>query len=120
MRGARTEGRSIIIPATGVTTLPKFLLMFMERIAAIWVAHGVAFDASNQSVVFFFRSNRSLIGSMNDAISQVRLVEETAREENRPMDWKEMEVYLNQTPYGSIKYDRPRERLKGLLSEAAC
>jgi hypothetical protein len=53
---------------------------------------GAIFDTDNQGVVFFSRSSRSLIGSMNDAVSQISFVEETGRMENRDMDWAEMEA----------------------------
>jgi len=109
---------SIIIPATGLTTLEKLLPVFLERVAEVWCSHGVAFDPSNQNVVFFSRTNRSLIGSMNDAISQMRFVEEGARLDGKPMDWGEMEDYLNKMPYGAMKYDRPKERLAQLLAES--
>lgn len=109
---------SIIIPATGVTTMAQFLPIFLERVAEAWATHDAEFDPSNQNVVFFSRSNRSLIGSMNDAVSQMHFSERMAREEGRPMDWNEMEDYLNQMPYGAMKYDRPKERLARLLAES--
>ena len=108
---------SIIIPATGVTTLAKLLPVFLQRVGEVWASHDAEFDPSNQNVVFFSRSNRSLIGSMNDAVSQMHFSERMAREENRPMDWNEMETYLNRMPYGAMKYDRPLERMAKLLAE---
>ncbi|MFV1995940.1 MAG: hypothetical protein ACC661_10940 [Verrucomicrobiales bacterium] len=108
---------SIIVPATGVTTLAKLLSIFLKRVEEVWAAHGVAFDPSNQNVVFFPRSNRSLIGSMNDAVSQMHYRERMAREESRPMDWGAMETDLNEMPYGAMKYDRPRERMAKLLAQ---
>ena len=106
---------SIIIPATGLTTLEKLLPVLLGRISEVWSAHGAGFDAANQGVVFFSRSNRSLIGSMNDAVSQIRFVDETDRMGGREMNWVEMETYLNRMPYGAMKYDRPSERLAALL-----
>ena len=107
---------SIIIPATGLTTLEKLLPVLLQRISEVWSAHGAAFDVANQGIVFLSRSNRSLIGSMNDAVSQIRFVDETCRMENREMDWVEMETYLNRMPYGAMKYDRPCDRLAALLA----
>jgi hypothetical protein len=54
---------------------------------------------------------------MNDAISQIRFVDETGRMENREMDWVEMETALNCMPYGALKYDCPRDRLATLLGD---
>ena len=106
---------SVIIPASGVTTLPKLLPIFLNQVAEVWGSHGVGFDPLNQSVVFFSRSNRSLIGSMNDAVSQMHFSYRMAREENRPMDWDEMATALNRMPYGALKYDRPLDRMAELL-----
>jgi hypothetical protein len=106
---------AIIIPATGLTTLEKLLPILLGRIAEVWSAHGAGFDSANQSVMFLKRSNRSLIGSMNDAVSQIRFVEETCRAEGGEIDWAEMEANLNRMPSGAMKYDCPQERLAALL-----
>lgn len=107
---------AVLIPATGVTTLEKLLSVFLGRIAEVWKAHGAAFDPLNQQFIFLSRSNRSLIGSMNEAIFQVRCEEEMAREGNRPVDWTEMETRLNRMPYGAMKYAYPREMLAAALA----
>ena len=106
---------AILIPATGLTTLEKLLPVFLERVSGVWGAHGVAFDSMNQSLAFFPRSNRSLIGSMNEAIFHIRCEEEMARDGGRPMDWTKMEHRLNRMPYGSMNYQFPTERLAALL-----
>ena len=82
---------TIIIPATGVTTLPKFLGIFLDRVAGIWASYGATFDPANQQVLFFPRSNRSAIGSMNDAVSMMHFAERLAAEEKKPPDWGELE-----------------------------
>jgi hypothetical protein len=108
---------AILIPATGLTTLEKLLPVFLERVAGVWGAHGVAFDSMNQSLAFFPRSNRSLIGSMNEAIFSIRCEEEMARDGGRPMDWTQMEARLNRMPYGAMKYAYPREMLAAALAK---
>ncbi|MFT7541553.1 MAG: hypothetical protein ACI9K5_002523, partial [Gammaproteobacteria bacterium] len=95
----------------------KLLPILLQRIYDIWSAHGASFDTDNQGVVFFSRSNRSLIGSMNDAVSQIRFAEERGRMDDREMDWVEMETTLNRMPYGAMKYDCPRDRLAALLGD---
>lgn len=108
---------AILIPATGLTTLEKLLPVFLTRVAEAWAAHGAAFDPLNQSVAFFPRSNRSLIGSMNDAIFHIRCEEEMARDGGRSMDWTQMEARLNRMPYGAMKYAYPREMLAAALAQ---
>lgn len=108
---------SIILPAAGLTTLEKFLPVFLERVAEVWISHGVAFDPSNQSVVFLSRTNRSLIGSMSDAVAKIRFVEEAYRFDGKPMNWREMEDYLNRMPYGALNYYHPDKQLRKLLAE---
>ncbi|NLT69535.1 MAG: hypothetical protein GXX91_02420 [Verrucomicrobiaceae bacterium] len=108
---------AILIPATGITTLETFLPLFLGRVAEVWAAHGAEFNPLHQSLAFFSRSNRSLIGSMNDAILQVRRTEELARLEGLPMDWAKIESNLNGMPYGALQYDRPKRRMAALLAE---
>lgn len=107
---------SILIPATGLTTQEQLLPVFLERVAEVWRAHGAEFDPLNQQLAFFSRSNRSLIGSMNEAIFHIRCQEEMAREGKRPVDWTEMETRLNRMPYGAMKSAFPREMLAAALT----
>lgn len=106
---------SIILPATGLTTLEKLLPVFFDRVAEVWSANGVDFDAANQSVLFFLRSNRSLIGSMNDAIRMIRFADEHARDAGEEMDWPNMENDLNGMPYGALPDTFPDVALAKLL-----
>jgi hypothetical protein len=106
---------SMIVPATGVTSLADILRIFLDQVADVWGSHGAAFDPSNQDVLFFSRSNRSLIGSMNDAASMMRYAEELAREEKTPADWDEVEGHLNRTTYKAIGRARPRDLMAELL-----
>lgn len=106
---------SVIIPATEVTTLPKFLGIFLGRVAEIWASHGATFDPANQDLIFFPRSNRPLIGSMNDAVSMMHLAERLAVEEKKTLDWGELEDHLNRTFYKAIGRARPRDLMADLL-----
>ena len=106
---------TVIIPATGITTRPKFLGIFLDRVAGIWEAHDATFDPANQQVLFFPRGNRSLIGSMNEVVFQMRDADEDARHGGEPFSWEEIEAHFNDMPYGAMKYARPKDMMAVLL-----
>ena len=109
---------SVVIPATGVTTLAKLLPLFLERVEGIWGGFGANFDPLNQSLIFLPRTDRSRTGSMNDAIRCSRHMAEIASYEKLPMDWERMEQQLNRTPYKALDYDSPEKKMAELFGEA--
>ena len=98
---------SIIIPVKGVTTFSAFLPIFLERVEEIWNAYGSSFDPGNQVVGIFRRTNRSLIGSMNEAVRLLRFDVEEARAEGVEPDWGGFESSLNQTPFMAMNPSFP-------------
>lgn len=109
---------SFIIAAKGITTAEGFLKEFLPRVAEAWKARHAEFDASNQSIVFVRRSNRSVIGTMNDFIWLIRVNAEAAFEEGKPWNLPEMEESLRRTPCGALGYDRPVDKISALLGPA--
>lgn len=101
---------TLILPATGVKGFPALWLRLHGRIGEVWARHGVAFDPDNQTVILLSRTNRSLSGSMNDAIQLIYFYDDRARAEGRELDLVTMEARSNQTPYQALKYEWP-ERL---------
>ena len=101
---------TLILPATGVKGFPELWLKLLGRIGEVWTRHGVDFDQDNQEVLLLSRTNRSLIGSMNDAILLIRFYADDAWDERREFDLGEMEARSNQTPYKALGFERP-ERL---------
>jgi hypothetical protein len=106
---------SLIIRAKGVTKLEKLLPLFLSRVQEVWQMHGSALDPQNQSILFLPRRDRSLIGSMNDAVRHIKMLADIAHFEGRLVDWKELETYLQSTPFRAIEYDSPDRRLKTIL-----
>jgi len=64
-----TSLSTIIFPLKGIRNFEVFLPQMMARVAELFGKHGKGFDGSNQTVVILPRSNRSIIGTMNDAKS---------------------------------------------------
>ena len=106
----------ILIPAKGITTLEKLLPLFLARVRQVWSDHGVEFDDKNLSLGFLPRSDRSLIGSMNDAIHQIRCYAEMGLKIDDPTGLAEIEDRLHKTPYSSLGYGFPDRKLNELLS----
>jgi hypothetical protein len=76
----------------------------------VWQRHGSAFDSQNQSILFLTRKDRSLIGSMNDAIQHIKLLGQS-----QEITLKQIEDYLQSTPFSAISYDSPEQKLKAVL-----
>ncbi len=105
---------TLILPVTGVKGFPELWLKLLGRIGEVWKRHGVDFDPDNQAVILLSRTNRSLIGSMNDATQLLQFYDAHARDERRELDLEMMEARSNQTPYKVLKYEWP----EGLLAKA--
>jgi len=105
---------TLILPTAGMKGFDGFLMRFIERVAEEWTRHGLEFDPNDQTVMVVRRSDRSRIGSMNDAIQLMRFHHELAREEGEQLDLGDMERRSNQTPYKALGYDLPIERLQRL------
>lgn len=106
----------LIISAKRITSLDKLLPLFFTRIREVWNLHSVAFDDLNQSVLFMPRANRTLIGSMNESIRQIKSLTETASDQDS-LSIQEIEDYMQQTPYSALEHIFPDRSLKKLLSE---
>jgi len=56
----------VVIPLKGLT-FEKFLPIFLQRAARLFIQAGGSLETQNQTVVILRRTDRSLIGSMNGA-----------------------------------------------------
>ncbi len=97
----------LILPVAGVKGFPELWLKLLGRIGEIWKRYGVEFDLANQTVTLLSRTNRSLIGSMNDAVMLIQIYDENAKDEQKELDLVAMETRSNQTPYKVLKYEWP-------------
>ena len=109
---------TLLMPAKGLTSIEAFLGAFLPRVAATWREHGASFDPDNQEVIVLKRSNRSRIGSMNDAIKMVKFHHVYDQEEHPGYTPMDMHTRLNEVPYKALGYDSPARLLPKLLQGA--
>ncbi len=100
---------TLVIPAKGAKSLGELWLRLVGRIAETWWKHGVEYDPGNQTVIVLPRTDRSRIGSMNDAIRMFRW----HRADGAELD--QLERRSNGTPYKAVGYGFPRNLLASLL-----
>lgn len=108
---------TILMPARGLTSIDSFLKAFLPRVAQVWHRFDAEFDDQNQQVIVLKRTNRSLIGSMNDAIQATKFHFEYIREESHDFGPIDIEERLNMVPYKAREYMAPFELLPKLLGK---
>ena len=106
---------TLVFPVTGVKGFPELWLRMLARIAEVWMKHGAEFDPNNQSVIVLPRTDRSLIGSMNDAVALIRFYNDLANEERMELDLADMESRSNMAPYKALGYEHPDRLLARML-----
>lgn len=99
----------LVLRVAGVKTFEDFWRGFLLRVAEVWAQNGAAFDPANQTVAVLPRTDRSRIGSMNDAILGFRWL----LSQGDPPD--DLGALSNQTPYKAIGYQFPGSLLRQLL-----
>jgi hypothetical protein len=108
---------TLLMPARGLTSIDSFLKEFLPRVAEVWQRYDATFDARNQEVIVLKRTNRSLIGSMNDAIHATKFHYSYTRNETHSFGPTTIEERLNMVPYKAIQYSAPFQLLPKLLAE---
>ena len=99
----------LVVPVTGVKTFGDFWRLFLLRVAETWVEYGAEFDPVNQTVIVLPRTDRTRIGSMNDAIQSFRW----HRAHGDKQDG--LEARANRMPYKAIDYAYPVDLLERML-----
>ena len=107
---------TILIPAKGLTSLEAFLKAFLPRVADAWQQFGAEFDSQNQEFVVLKRANRSLIGSMNDAIQAAKFHHYYAQQKHEGYGDMDIETRLNMVLYKALAYETPSRLLQKLLT----
>ena len=108
---------SILMPAKGLTSIESFLDAFLPRVAKAWQEHGGNFDCLNQEVIILKRSNKSLIGSMTEAVKMIKFYAEFDREENPHKTPLDREERLNNIPYKATGFENSHRLLTRLLAK---
>ena len=112
---------TMILPATGMKGFTDFWVALMHRMGELWAKHGLDFEEKNQTVLMLARTNRTLMGTMNEVIRLIRYTFEERMEGKGELDLGEREEYANRTPYKAIGYDDPAgvmaRALRGLAEQ---
>ncbi len=109
---------TILMPARGLTSIDSFLKAFLPKVAEVWHRFDSEFDAQNQQVIVLKRTNRSLIGSMSDAIQSAKFYHEFNLNKTYSFGPTDLEERLNMAPYKALQYSAPFELLQKLLGKS--
>jgi hypothetical protein len=91
-----------IIDLRDCRTYEAFLKAVLINIEMSYALVAREFDGANVTVVTTKRSNRSIIGSMNNAIYLVTARVEDALAAGELIDWAEIQADLSHTPFMSL------------------
>jgi hypothetical protein len=105
---------SIIIPTKGIKDLDDLLQHFSARLEEFHLSLDLPFSAPDP-ILFLPRSNRSRIGSMNDAIQYMKHVHALRPEGCSEVDWTDLEARINRIPFKAVDYQRPRDLMESML-----
>jgi hypothetical protein len=93
----------IILPLEGCRCYEDFLPLLLVHVEASYLAVGGYFDRTNLAVVATRRSNRSIIGSMNEARSLLAHYVAAMMQRSVEVDWNAASCELAQTPFFAVK-----------------
>jgi hypothetical protein len=82
----------------------------------LFIQAGGSLETRNQTVIVLRRSDRKLIGSMNDARLHARDAIEGQWLEKEAIAWDEVEDYLNEIPFSANDYILPKDELVRVLA----
>lgn len=106
---------TVIVPLKSIRKFEEFIAAFLKRAAARFADQGGQLDSGNQTLIVLSRSDRSLIGTMNEARFILGNCISDGLEGGDDIDWDRVEGYMNEVIYSRIEYDRPSDRLRKLL-----
>jgi hypothetical protein len=104
--------KTIVLPLKGVKCFDQFLPVFLQRVAVVMNRRREIVNTQNLTVMVMGRSNRRLIGSMNEAKLMIREEAEAQRLSNEKPDYFALELAINDCPFSILKYRTPDEALK--------
>ena len=107
----------IIIPLDGCKSYETFLPTLLFHVEASYLAVGGRFDRTNLTVVATRRSNRSIIGSMNEAKRHLAYNVVAMKQRLGHVDWMALASQLAETPFFAVKGYLPGKRFAELAAE---
>jgi len=105
---------SILIPTRGIKDLDDLLQRFSARLEDLHLSLDLPFSAPDP-ILFLPRSNRSRIGSMNDAIMDMKHAHAFRPEESPGVDWADLEARINRIPFKAVDYRCPHDLMDSML-----
>lgn len=103
---------ALVIPLDKGLTFDEFVLRFFKRILIEWDLRGMALSDTDLSILVLKRSNRQLIGCMNDTAKRLAVLAESGEAED---NWTRIEIILNDTPFTLLKNKSPDESMDLLV-----
>jgi len=100
----------------GLKTFEKFLEVFLPRTERLFTEAGGSLETRNQTVIVLRRSDRQLIGSMNDARLHACEEIEGQWSEKGSIAWDQVEDRLNEIPFSATDYVLPKIELARVLA----
>jgi len=107
----------ILITLAGRKSYADFLQELLLHIEASYLSIGGNFDRSNLTVVATRRSNRRIIGSMNEAKYLLEHRAASMVENFGVVDWVAARQELSQTPFGAVEGHFPDKRFAQLVAK---
>ena len=105
----------ILVPLRAKTNYEAFLGDLLQHIECAYGNVGAEFDTANQTVLLTKRSNRSIIGSMNEAIWRLGFEATMAADMKRRIDWSKTVEYIGTMPFSAVKGHFPDKRFAELV-----
>ena len=106
----------VVVPLKGVKTFEAFLELFLHRAARLFSEAGGTLEIRNQTVVVLRRTDRQLIGTMNDARLHACAEIEGQWSETGSIGLDQVEERLNEIPFSATDYVPPKIELARVLS----
>ena len=106
---------TIVVPLGGIRRFDDLLPHFLEQMASLFQSVGGSINPANQNVLVLRRSNRRLIGSMNNVKQLIGFTIADQRQAGESINWIEAQTFVNQTPFSVIGFTTPFEALRSFL-----
>ncbi len=107
---------TIVVPLGGVRRFEDFLPRFLAQVTSLFKSVGGSINSANQSVLVLRRTNRRLIGSMNNVKQLIGFTIADQRQAGESVDWMEAQTFVNRTPFSVIGFASPLEALRSFRS----
>lgn len=108
---------TVIVPLRGIRSFQDFLPLFLRKVNQLLKPVGASIAEANQNVLVLRRTNRPVIGSMNDAKELIEFEVIEQLDTREPLDWNKAADFINRTSFSLIDHKTPSEALAILVSE---